>query len=134
MCFYLRFHYIAVHEILIIENIVCMSKCVHMHLFFFLIFLSLFFSLYNSFIACWLANAKNVDVKGFLLFREHYDIFFILIKKSSTGQLFSSNLLICFCWCRVSVPLILSLPATVLSLTKKDQLKVCHLLTVSYKF
>lgn len=29
-----------------------------------------------------------------------------------------------FCWSRVSVPLIVSLPSTVLSLTKKDQLKV----------
>jgi hypothetical protein len=83
---------LAFHEILIIENMVCMSKHVHMHLFFFLIFLFLFFSLYISFIACWLPNAKNVDVKGFLLFREHDNIFFILIRKSSTGQLFSSNL------------------------------------------
>jgi hypothetical protein len=30
-----------------------------------------------------------------------------------------------FILCRVSIPLILSLPATVLSLTKKDALKVC---------
>lgn len=29
-----------------------------------------------------------------------------------------------FCWCRVSIPLILSLPSTVISLTKKDSLKV----------
>ena len=33
--------------------------------------------------------------------------------------------MIFFPWCRVSIPLILSLPATVLSLTKKDALKVC---------
>jgi hypothetical protein len=49
MCFYVRFHYIAAHETQIVENIVCMSKCVHMH--FFLIFLFLFFSLYISLIA-----------------------------------------------------------------------------------
>lgn len=29
-------------------------------------------------------------------------------------------------WCRISIPLILSLPETVYSLTKKGQLKVCN--------
>jgi hypothetical protein len=51
--------------------------------------------------------------------------FFIWNMKLPSGYFFSSNLIL-FCWYRVSVPLILSLPATVLSLTKKDQLKVCH--------
>jgi len=37
-------------------------------------------------------------------------------------------------WCRVSIPLILSLPATVLSLTKKDALKVCCCVHDKYFF